>query len=408
MGRGGGHDVMRTSAAVFVLFAAIVCGCPNGARAVNLTPPHGKHVPPFRAEPTAPRNIEPVTDCDRTAASPEDSQRVSDGIPLDNLDGTLAVTQCQNAVAAHPSVARFLYQLGRGQERLGNDTAALQSYRNAADLGSLIASFSAGVRERDGVGTDRDDEEATRLFKLCADKGDADCLNSLAYQYQEGRGVPADPTEAARLYRQAAADGLIAANVNLGFLYRDGDGMPADYAEAARQFQVAADRGDATGARNLALLYQNGQGVPKDEAKAVTLFQLAADHGDDDALIKLAVAYLDGAGVPKDETKSVAYYQQAADRGSSDGMAGLAFAYANGHGVTVDAKAAAQWIVRALATGNDYSFDQLTNHWGSWSLETRMAVQSILADRGLYGGNPNGDLNRETLKAIKVLAGREE
>lgn len=398
---------MRTAAAIFGIITIGLTLQLQAAAALNLTPPHGKHVPPMRAEPARPKNIEPVTDCDRAAASPEDSQKVADGVPIESLDGALAVAQCQQAADRYPTTGRFLYQLGRGQEKLGNDTLALQSYRKAADLGSLIAAFSAGVRERDGIGTTRDDQEANRLFKLCADQGDADCLNSLAFQYQAGRGVPADATQAIQLYRQAAAKGLVAANVNLGFLYRDGDGVPRDYAEAARQFQVAADKGDPAGAGNLAQLYQNGQGVPKDEAKAVTLFQQAADHGDDDALIKLAFAYLNGTGVPKDEAKSVAYYQQAADRGNTDGMAGLAFAYANGRGVPVDNKLAAQWMVRALAAGNDYTYDQLTSHWVGWNPDTRMALQSILADRGLYSGKINGDLNRETLKAIRVLAGRE-
>jgi TPR repeat protein len=389
-----------------VLVAAFILPA-SFAGALNLTPPHGKHVPPMRADPSRPRETGPVTDCDKLAASPEDGQRVADGVAFDRLDGARAIAQCQDAVSHFPAIGRLLYQLGRGQEKIGDDAAALQSYRKAADLGSLIGAFSAGVRERDGVGTQRDDEEANRLFKLCADQGDGDCLNSLAFQYQAGRGVPADPNEAIRLYREAAATGLVAANVNLGFLYRDGDGVPVDYAEAARQFQVAADKDDPAGAASLALLYQNGQGVPKDETRAVSLFQMAADHGDDDALVKLAAAYLDGQGVPKDEAKSVAFYQQAADRGNADGMAGLAFAYASGRGIAADPKLAAQWMVKALAAGNDYAFDQLTDHWMGWSVDTRMAIQAVFADRGLYTGAINGDLNRETLRAIKILAGRE-
>jgi TPR repeat protein len=399
---------MRALAAILGLFLVGLLLSSGGAMALNLAPPHGKHVPPMRAEPSKPRSSEPITDCDRTAASPEDSERVTDGVPFDSLDGALAVSRCQEAVARYPGAARLVYQLGRGQEKLGNDAAALQAYRQAADLGSQIAAFSAAVRERDGISTARDDQEANRLFKLCADKGDPDCLNALAFQYQVGRGVPADGAQAVQLYRQAAATGLVAANVNLGFMYRDGDGVPQDYAEAARQFQVAADKGDPAGASNLAVLYQNGQGVPKDEGKAVTLYQAAADHGDDDALVKLAVAYLNGAGVPKDEAKSFGLYQQAADRGNTDGMAGLAFAYANARGTPANPGQAAQWMVRALAAGNDYVFDQLSNHWPEWSLGTRMAVQSILSDRGLYAGRANGDLNRETLRAIRVLAGREK
>ncbi|WP_448953240.1 hypothetical protein [Labrys neptuniae] len=398
---------MRAPLAIFGVVAAGMVVLAHGAFALNLTPPHGRHIPPVQAAPAQPPAQELVTECDRLAASPEDGQKVTDGVSLEMLDGTQALARCQEAVSRSPGIGRFQYQLGRAQEKLGNDAAALEAYRKAAELGSLIAAFSAGVRERDGVGTASDDAEANRLFRLCADKGDADCLNSLAYQYQVGRGVKADPAEALSLYKKAAEAGLAAANVNLGFLYRDGEGVAQDYAEAARQFQQAADQGDPTGARNLALLYQVGQGVPKDGAKAVTLFQQAADQGDDDALVKIAYAYLSGDGVPKDEAKSVSYYRLAADRGNSDGMAGLAFAYANGKGVPADGKAAALWLMRALAAGNDYSFNQLTDHWGAWSLDTRTEVQSILADRGLYNGKIKGTLNRETLKALKILAGRE-
>ncbi|PRH88203.1 hypothetical protein C5L14_10025 [Labrys okinawensis] len=399
--------MMRAPVVIFGTLAAGMIVLANAASALNLTPPHGRHVPPLRAVPAQPQAEEAVTDCDRLAASPEDSQKVVDGVAMEALDGALALTRCREAVSRYPAVARFQFQLGRAQEKLGNDAAALEAYRKAADLGSLIAAFSAGVRERDGVGVPSNDAEANRLFKLCADKGDADCLNSLAYQYQVGRGVKADPAQALALYKKAAEAGLAAANVNLGFLYRDGEGVAQDFAEAARQFQEAADKGDPAGARNLALAYQSGQGVPKDGAKAVALFQAAADQGDDDALVKIAYAYLSGDGVPKDEAKSVTYYRLAADRGNTDGMAGLAFAYANGTGIAADGKAAALWLMRALAAGNEYSFNQLTDHWGAWSLDTRVEVQSILVDRGLYSGKTNGTLNRETLKALKVLAGRE-
>lgn len=398
---------MRAAVAIFGVVAAGTIVLAQEAFALNLTPPHGRHVAPARLMPVQPPEHEPVTDCDRLAASPEDGQKVANGVSMEALDAGLALARCEEAVGRYPAVGRLQFQLGRAQEKLGNDAAALEAYRKGAELGSLIAAFSAGVRERDGVGTPSNDVEANRLFKLCADKGDADCLNSLAYQYQVGRGVNVDPAEAMALYKKAAEAGLVAANVNLGFLYRDGEGVAQDYTEAARQFQLAADKGDPAGARNLALLYQNGQGVPKDGAKAVALLQAAADQGDDDALVKIAYAYLSGDGVSKDEAKSVTYYRLAADRGNTDGMAGLAFAYANGRGVAADGKAAALWLMRALAAGNEYAFTQLTDHWGAWSADTRTQVQSILADRGLYGGKPDGALNRETLKALKILAGRE-
>ncbi|MDQ0394284.1 tetratricopeptide repeat protein [Labrys monachus] len=375
------------------------------AGAVNLTPPHGRHVPPLRLPPPVdPATL--VTTCDSAAASPDDGQRTGPGVSTESLDANLALAQCGDAVRLYPTTARFHYQLGRARQKLGDYTGALESYRRAAELGSPIGAFSAAVMLRDGNGVVRDDDAAARLLAACADKGDPACLNALGYQYQQGLGVGRDPARAAALYRQAADGGLASAAVNLGFLYRDGEGVARDYAEAARLFRLAADKGDAVGSRNLALFYRDGLGVPKDEALAVTYFQQAADRGDEDALIKLAFAYISGSGVGRDAAKSFSYYQQAAGRGSSDGMAGLAYAYANGLGVAADGKMAAFWMLRALAAGNEYSFDQLANHWNAWNLDMRVATQAMLRDRGLYGGELNGTLNRETLAAIRRLAGR--
>ena len=92
---------MRAPVVIFGAVAAGMVMLANAAWALNLTPPHGRHVPPLRAAPVQPQTEEAVTDCDRLAASPEDSQKVVDGVAMEALDGTLALARCEEAAGRY-------------------------------------------------------------------------------------------------------------------------------------------------------------------------------------------------------------------------------------------------------------------------------------------------------------------
>ena len=54
-----------------------------------------------------------LDDCDRLAANPPDPDRVTVGVERPDVDLPKAIAACKAAVAAHPDVPRFSYQLGR-------------------------------------------------------------------------------------------------------------------------------------------------------------------------------------------------------------------------------------------------------------------------------------------------------
>ena len=106
----------------------------------------------------------------------------------------------------------------------------------------------------------------------------------VGYAYANGLGVEKDENEAAKWYRKAADQGHTAAQNNLGVLYLNGKGgLPKDEAEAARWYRKAADQGLSTAQNNLGTLSEQGRGVPQNFVEAYMWFSLAAASGHTEA-----------------------------------------------------------------------------------------------------------------------------
>jgi tetratricopeptide (TPR) repeat protein len=102
----------------------------------------------------------PVTDCDTYAASDQDSQRKSTGIPLDKISADLAVPACEAAVKQYPDSTRLIYQLGRAYWKANDFAAAASQYRKAAERGNALAQNNLGVAYENGKGVPQDYSEA--------------------------------------------------------------------------------------------------------------------------------------------------------------------------------------------------------------------------------------------------------
>src|SRR6185503_278428 len=63
-----------------------------------------------------------VTDCDRLAASPFDTQRPREiaGVPTGKIEVPPAARACDEAMTRYPEVARFAYQAGRVADARGD------------------------------------------------------------------------------------------------------------------------------------------------------------------------------------------------------------------------------------------------------------------------------------------------
>jgi TPR repeat protein/predicted aspartyl protease len=294
----------------------------------------------------------PIVDCDRYAASDLDPQRKATGVPPDQINPSLAVPACEDAVRQYPNSTRLILQLGRAYEK-GNDfTAAVVQYRKAAEQNFAAAQSALGLMYFRGQGVPQDYQKAVAWFRKAADQGLAEAETNLGVMYRNGWGVPKDDKEAIEWYRLAVAQGDARALTNLGFMYDKGLGVPKNYDEAMKLYRLAAEQAYAPAQYNLGIMYKKGRGVPKNDKEAIKWFQSAAALGNAQAQADLGVMYQNGWGVPKDYGEALRLYRLAAEQRYAGAQNNLGFMYQSGWGVPKNDKEAIKWYRLAVAQGN--------------------------------------------------------
>jgi TPR repeat protein/uncharacterized caspase-like protein len=219
---------------------------------------------------TTTRDAAPEMPCDRLAASSSDRERIASvtGVSYDDLDAGAAISACEEALAKYPEEPRFLFQLGRAEDKRGNYKAALGWYEKAAKFDHRLAIANIGVLYHYGQGVAQNYDQAIAYYRRAADAGDAIAMANLALLYERGEGVKMDLKEALVWYRKAAAEGDAIAMNQIGIFYERSLGVPQDFKEAVSWFRKSAERGEPKAMKNLAELYRTGLGVPKDEVEA--------------------------------------------------------------------------------------------------------------------------------------------
>ncbi|MBP5282664.1 MAG: toll/interleukin-1 receptor domain-containing protein [Lachnospiraceae bacterium] len=239
-------------------------------------------------------------------------------------------------------------------------------YKEMADEGSIAGMYGCGYCYRYGIGTEKNQEEARKIFiaaNAAAKERNAksccyDAVYSLGCMYVYGEGVDKDYAKALEYFKEAAnagygkaadfigdlylngylgldADGnadlelarqwyekainygATEAYCNIGYICKRGtDKVPADLQEAMRWYQLGAAAGSPECMFNIGFnLSEQG-----DEENAMAWFLKAADMGSVDAHRMLGVYYLEGTNVTKDEGKAFDYFLAAADLGDVDSM----------------------------------------------------------------------------------------
>ena len=242
------------------------------------------------AESQPPSQDAPVTDCDNYAADPFDPERKSIGILDENLNPSLAIPACENAVRRYPNSKRLIFQLGRAYHEKGDFSSALVQHRKAADQGYLPAQFALGVMYQNGQGVARNSVKAVEWWRKAATNGLAKAQVVLGVLYGLGGVVRRNDAEAVKWLHKAADQGLATAQLSLGKIYQTGRGVAQNDVEALNWYRKAADQGNATAQNELGVMYVKGQGVPKNDVEATKWFRKAADQGDADAKDNLKLA----------------------------------------------------------------------------------------------------------------------
>jgi uncharacterized protein len=209
-----------------------------------------------------------------------------------------------------------------------------------------------------GQGTQRDPQEALRLWRKALDFG-FETANTLIGQAQlSGVGTAVDGPKAVESLKAAAAAGHAPAMLLLGQLYhhrfpKQPAGIPLDLERAGAYYGAAARAGNLEATYAFARMLDLGEGTAKAPEKAVVLYKEAAVKGHAEAQNALATFFYQGEVVPQNYATARQLFQAAARGRQADAMFNLAVMLAQGQGGDKDMAAAYAWCALAKGMGHE-------------------------------------------------------
>jgi TPR repeat protein len=146
-------------------------------------------------------------------------------------------------------------------EKIRNDSNILsfvrgQRTRDNHKYGQLSRheQFILGALWRNGIGVEKNDSKAARLFALATDQSHHFAQYNLALCFKRGEGVAKDLSRAVSLFTSAADQGHADAQYNLASCSYQGEGVTKDLSRAVSLYTSAADQGHADAQHNLAFV----------------------------------------------------------------------------------------------------------------------------------------------------------
>jgi len=272
----------------------------------------------------------------------------------------------------------------------GDQAAAADWYRRAANLGDARAMVRLGNLLFDGTGVAKDTDAALRLLRQAAATGRPEAATALGRALLalratgDPRGGP--PETAATLFLSAGEAGDAEAMGRLGDLFATGQGVPKDLAKAIAWRKRAIQAGYAPAAHALGLMYLSGQGVTAYPLEAARLFDRAAKAGYAPSMLQLADLYFEGRGVFQDREKAFSLYDAAGE--TDDKAAGvLCRLFAAGDTAHRDANRAVRFCGKAAKAGDAASAALLGLGMLHGHLPGDTATATSLLSQAAWAGN---------------------
>lgn len=150
-----------------------------------------------------------------------------------------------------------------GPENIRDQKEGMAVLEQAIAAGDEMAAFNLGFYYERGKGLPRDFAKALQSYRRAAELGSLDAMNQIGVMYEHGTAVP-QSIVAAAAFSPASAPELV---------------------EARRWYERAASQGDSNGMLNLGLCYHRGRGVERNPVLAFRWLQhafrrLPPDYGD--------------------------------------------------------------------------------------------------------------------------------
>jgi hypothetical protein len=252
------------------------------ATAPSASPPSPPRQTPAPGAASSDAVVATETECERLGGYHMRTNLVTSATERTATNWANVVALCQAEVAAHPGDLRFVYALGRAQDRAKNYGEALRNLRAAADGGTVEALVDLGLLYYYGHGVLQSYPTAFADLSKAADAGSSLALANLASMYGNGFGVAKDPAKALDLAEKSIEAGNPFGLRIVANHYFNGSGVPRDYPMAAQYLQQSADLGDGQAMKFLANMYESGFLGPPNPAKASEL-RLQAERVDPDS-----------------------------------------------------------------------------------------------------------------------------
>jgi TPR repeat protein len=219
-----------------------------------------------------------------------------------------------------------------------------------------------GEMHRDGLGTSKNIEEATKCFQTALDARFLLGATRLG-QLRMTQTNPPDVAAAIALFEQAKEGNEPEGMTELATLTANGEGVEKDPAAALKILAEAVKMNYGGAMHAMGLLHMKGVGVKRDLGTAVIWFDRGASNGCSESMLVLGEMYLFGKGrtVSRDPSRALSFFNKAATAGNVKGMRLLSDALWAGKICDADPSNAAGWCKRAAQLG-DVSAMNRTGH----------------------------------------------
>lgn len=232
---------------------------------------------------------------------------------------------------------------------------AQQDLLMAASLGHVEAAYRAGLNlaeKIDAIANEKQHKLATeqmlKLFAQAAQDGFAPAQFSLAQCWLQGVGVEKNQQEAIGWLDRAAQQGHVEAMFVLAL------NLAVDHPQHLPLLQAAAQAGHSKAILCIGMYHQNNN----EPTEAIIWFNKAKDLNDARADYFLGQAYLQGLGVEADSKQAMAHFKIASEEGDADAAFALYQGYRDGVGVRRNKKSQEKYLKQAQAAQHPEALKQ--------------------------------------------------
>lgn len=255
--------------------------------------------------------------------TPEEALKiVSEGQENDLYKASL---KAQSA-ARHALGMMFLNGIGGDKD----EEQALMWIKRSAEDGYAPAQAAYAYLLMQGLcGLEIDQEQALKWAKLGAEQNNPDALLLMSNMCFAGIGGTPPDNELGMMYlRRAAVCGSRPAQHDLGVKYFMGDGVEKDRTEALKWLELAANAGDVDAQYICGNIYYNDQATPENCSRAYKWFVMAEKGGRLDATRYLGIMHIRGDAPESNYAEGMARLKKLAEEGDvySQYVLGIAIA----------------------------------------------------------------------------------